>query len=95
MGSLGTDKRLAILGDMFMRRYYTVFNEDKKTIGFAKAKIFSDFDPLIDPKIFVSKNFVSNSNEGFTILTKYLVGFFAIFLVLIVVKYNFKGKQIK
>ena len=31
--------RLCILGDLFMRRYYTIFNEDDMTIGFAKAKI--------------------------------------------------------
>ena len=73
-----------------MRRYYTVFNEDKKTIGFAKAKIFSDFNPLIDPQIFAA-----NTNERFPNSTKYLVGFFAIFLIFIVVNYNFKGKQIK
>jgi len=27
-----------ILGDVFMRQYYTVFNYLDKTIGFAKAK---------------------------------------------------------
>ena len=27
-----------ILGDVFMREYYTVFNYKEETIGFAKAK---------------------------------------------------------
>eukprot|EP01017_Pseudomicrothorax_dubius_P045373 TRINITY_DN7838_c0_g1_i2.p1 TRINITY_DN7838_c0_g1~~TRINITY_DN7838_c0_g1_i2.p1 ORF type:complete len:174 (+),score=38.63 TRINITY_DN7838_c0_g1_i2:198-719(+) len=29
---------IVILGDIFMRRYYTIFSEERKAIGFAKAK---------------------------------------------------------
>jgi len=28
---------MAILGMMFMKQYYTLFDQDAKTIGFAKA----------------------------------------------------------
>ncbi len=36
--NMGYFKRLALFGDLFMRRYYTLFNEDDMTIGFAKAQ---------------------------------------------------------
>ena len=31
------DHNMAILGMMFMKQYYTLFDQDAKTIGFAKA----------------------------------------------------------
>lgn len=38
---------LFVLGDTFMRKYYTVFDRDQNKIGFAKAKAIEEPNGII------------------------------------------------
>ena len=35
---LKTDPSMFLLGDVFMRKFYTIFDKDKSRVGIAKAK---------------------------------------------------------
>ena len=78
----GYFKRLALFGDIFMRRYYTIFNEDDMTIGFAKAQL--------DRKIIeetAELTIIKDDDDWYIHLSRKLVALTLVFISIAIVYY--------